>query len=226
MPWAHYIASRDGDRYCADTSTAFHSSSAIALFSGPWSNIAASAFNATLVNRPRDCDSLEAAYQNAIKATQAEWDRIEASCTDPGDMFGQGAADGGFVFLDANVAKCFWVGATPILHIRDAKIHSQNVPHTLYHMMIAQGAQPTTDQFHTVKYKSFVHETQIASSEWSVLPKDRIIILPYRVRPSLLPTIAGIRTSFPKSDADEITRLVAPDCQPYAAIVILSECIP
>ena len=226
MTWGHYSVSLAGVRQAPQPHTAYATPSVISLFSGPWADIATKAFTRTFSQSRITKQLVRQAYQNAVDATAAEWNRIAETCEDDSDLFGQGAADGACAFLEANQVTSFWLGATPVIHFRATSIHNQNRPHTLYNALIAQGHRPDTDRHYRVQYKSFVHEPRIESSVWRTHPGDRILILPYTVSPSTIATFSRRPSQSLPADVQYIAEAAAPDCQPMSTTVIMSELLP
>lgn len=195
----------------------------MAVFTGPWANIACEAFSTAVSDHAQTAQLAERAYKAAIDSVAAEWARVEAMCSDEMDMFGQRAAGGACLFLADSEIHCFWLGGTPVCQLRDGKLFRQNTPHTVYYALAAHGKRPTDDQFYRVQCRSFVYEPQIDSEVWDAAPGDRIFILPYTVKPSSLSLIATTEYRSARSFAEAVTETLSRDCQPMATTVVMSE---
>lgn len=226
MTWEHHPVSLAGDRQDAQPHNAVISDSIVALFTGPWADIASSAFSAAIRDRSATPALAREAYQQAIDAIAAEWERREASCEDEFGMWGQRAAEGACLYFSGFKIHCHWLGATPVIHTRDRQIQSQNTPHTVYHAMAAAGTTRPNIRYHGVQLRSFVHEQQVDSATWTARDGDRVFLLPYTAKPTSLHSIAAATVTFHLAPASAVAEIVAPDCRPMATTLVMSELTP
>ncbi|HBE71281.1 MAG TPA: hypothetical protein DDW52_24300 [Planctomycetaceae bacterium] len=197
--------------------------SIVAAFFGPWANIARNAF-ADAINAQPQTEALALwAYQQAVDATAAEWQRAESACASQFDMWGQSSAEGACVFFSGTAIHCHWLGSTSVVQVRNRQLESQNSPHTAYHAMLSEGQQPTDDRYLRLQYRSFVHEQQIDSVAWAAVEGDRVFILPGALRPSCLQSIASVCSDSESSITESVAKLLVDSGRPLVTTFVMSE---
>ena len=152
-----------------------------AMFSGPWSILAADAFTRELQSR-----SGAKAFEASIRAVDERW---QALSEDDQSAQWSGTACGLAFEMTASQCRCMWLGGNHAFHVRNNAVIGSIARHTLFQALKGAGNDPVDAVFKRILVRWLSPKQTMDRVVWTLQVGDIVLVCSHHVDEDLIPQL-------------------------------------